>query len=291
MSARVDRRTDLLLSAPIGRVGADARARIRGRLVDGVTGAVADLPAGGVVDVGLASLRRSRSHPELVGVCEPPFTWKPAFVRRSLGLAAVRACAEGRFRGPASAVGPLAEQAVEEWRRTGWRTFHWEPWFAGLAGGGRAVVLAEAISWSTPVWAAFDWAAVGPRSVVGGPDDLWTCPAPRAVRLKGRCEARVRLDPIDGGPARPGSCEGASCGGVTALVSVCGGRPGDGWREELAYLALVAGLHTADRPVPVRVLGMWPEAAVYQAVEIDEDLLARAVDRVVGTVAATVAAT
>ncbi len=286
MTTRVGSRTELLVAAPVDPLDPDAWARIGGRLVDGVTGAVADLAPGAMVEVGLASLRRSRTHPELVGVADPPFAWKPAFVRRSLGLAAVRACAEGRFRSPADAVEPLAERAVEEWRRTGWRTFHWEPWFAGLAAGGRAVVLAEAISWSTPVWAAFDWSPMVPRCVIGGPDDRWTCPAPRTVRLKGRCEARVRLDPFGGRYARSGSGEGA-----TALVSVCGGTPGDRWTEELAYLALVARLCSMDRPVPVRVHGMWPDAGVHQTVEIDEDLLARAVDRVVATVGATVAVT
>jgi hypothetical protein len=285
VSARFGSTTELLLAGPTRPVATDALARIRGRLVDGVAGAVAHLPPGAPVEIGLASLRRSHLHPELIGVPDPPFAWKPAFVRRSLGLAAVRACAEGRYRGPAAAVGPLAEHAVEEWRRNGWRTFHWEPWFAGLNSASRAAVLAEAITWSTPVWATFDWTSLGPRSVVGGPDDQWTRPGPRTVRLKGRCEVRVHLDPVDGGPDRS-----ESAGGASALVSVCGGSPGDWWREELAYLALVAGVRSADRSVPARVLGMWPDVGMHRVVEIDEDLLSGAVDRVVCAVAATVAA-
>ena len=38
---------------------------------------------------------------------------------------------------------------MSEWRQTGWRTFHWEPWLAGLPAGARAVVLAEAVTWAT----------------------------------------------------------------------------------------------------------------------------------------------
>jgi hypothetical protein len=270
--------TERLLSPSDRPVGVEARTRIRCRLTDGVTAAVGDLPSGGALEVGLPTLRRARSRPEMVGAPEPPFAWKPAFARRSLGLAAVQACVEGRFHAPAAAVGPLAEQAVEEWRRTGWRTFHWEPWFAGLAAGGRAVVLAEAIAWSTPVWAAFDWASLGSRCDIGGPDDWWTCPpAPsaRAVRLRGRCELRVHLDGAAGG-----SAASAPGGGGTALVSVAGGGPGDGSREELAYLALVAGLSADDRPVPARVLGLWPDAAAHRTVEVDECVLTGAADRV-----------
>jgi len=285
MSHSTGTRTDALLAVPPRPVGDDARARVRDRLVDGVAGAVAGLPPGGLVEVALPSLRRARSRPESVGLAEPDFAWKPVFARRSLGLAAVRACVEGRFGGPAAAVGPLADRAVDEWRRSGWRTFHWEPWFDGLGAGGRAAVLAEATTWATPLWAAFDWAEFGPGVVLGGADDQWTCPGPRAVRLKGRCEVRVTIDP-PGGPAdTTGTAVGAS-----ALVSVSGGSPGGDWPEELSYLALVAGLRSTDRPVPARVLGLWPEAGAHRMVEVDGGLLGAAADRVVTTVALTAVA-
>ncbi len=266
-------------------IGNEVRDRIRGHLVDGVGAAVAGLAPGGLVEVTLASLRRARTHPDALGLTEAPFAWKPAFARRSLGLAAVRACAEGRFRAPAEAVGPLAAEAVGEWKRTGWRTFHWEPWYSGLGAGGRSVVLAEATTWATALWASFDWAALGPSAVIGGMDDLWTCPASRTVRCKGRSEVRVQV----ASAGDHSNASGPHTGGY-ALVSVSGGVPGDAWREELAYLALVAGLRSADRPVPVRVLGLWPDAGAERMVEVDEGLLAAAADRVVETVALTSAA-
>ena len=248
-------------------------ARVRDRLVDGVASAVGDLATGELVEVTLPLLRRAGSRPDGVDLAGDPFTWKPVFARRSLGLAAVRACAEGRYRGPSGAVGPLAEHAVDEWRRTGWRTFHWEPWFAGLGTGARAVVLAEATTWATHLWESADWVALGARARIGGPDDLWTCPGPRTVRLKGRCEARV--EPVSGGTG-------------TALVSVACGSPSSGWAEELAYLALVAALRAPDQPVPARVAGLWPEAGVRRTVEVDETVLAAAADRVVDTVSLVV---
>jgi hypothetical protein len=261
------------------------RSRVRDALVDGVAAAVAGAAAGDLVEVGLPILRRARSRPATLGLPEPAFAWKPAFARRSLGLAAVRACAEGRFRGPAEAVRPLAEEAVDEWRRTGWRTFHWEPWFAGLDAGARAVVLAGATTWATPLWTAADWAALGPRAVIGGVDDLWTCPGPGTVRLRARYEARVHPT-----PTRNDGCgvSGAEVGPV--LVSVSGGTPGDGWADDLAFLALVAGVHVPDRPVPSRVVGLWPESGLRRTVGIDESVLTAAAGRVASVVAVLAAA-
>jgi len=270
-------RTAALLAPSAGRVPADVLARVRGRLVSGVADASTGLPVGASLEVGLPLLRRARYQPEALARPAEPFAWKPAFVRRSLGLEAVRACAAGRFPGPSVAVGPLAERAVQEWRRTGWRTLHWEPWFAGLGPAARAAVLAEAVGWATPVWAAFDWAVLAPVADIGGADDVWSCPVDGDVRLKGRSELRVRLD---------GRVASGAAG--RARVSVSGGRPGDGWRDELAFVALVAGLGRKSRPAPSRVVGLWPEVGALHVVEIDEVALLGAVDRVVETVAVTV---
>ncbi|HEY5110332.1 MAG TPA: hypothetical protein VII96_12055, partial [Acidimicrobiales bacterium] len=253
---------------PVDELDDDAVTRVRARLESGVAHAAAGLAPGVSLEVGLPLLRRARYQPEQLGLADEPFAWKPAFVRRSLGLELVRACAQGRYRGPAHAVGPVADRAVEEWRRTGWRTYHWEPWLAGLGAGARSVVLAEAIVWATPLWATFDWAALLGTAELGAPDDRWSSAAGGPVHLKGRVEARVRPH-----------------GNRPSLVSVASGRPGDGWRDELAYLALVAALAAADRPVPSRVVGLWPECGYRLAVEIDEAALAGAVDRVVDTVA------
>ncbi len=268
-----------------GPVDTVTRERVIGRLVDGVGRATTDLAPTDRIEVTLAAVRRAYSCPETVGLPEPDFVWKPAFTRRSLGLAAVRACVDGRFRGPAVAVGPLAGYAIDEWRRSGRRTFHWEPWFAGLGAGGRAAVLAEAVTWATPLWTGFDWSEVGARSVVGGADDLWTCPVPGTVRLKGRTEARIGGGGDGGGPVRSQLSDG-----MTTLVSLSSGSPGGGWREELGYLALVAVLSQSGRPEPVRVTGMWPDAGVRRTVTVDEELLMATAERVVATVALTTAA-
>ena len=197
-------------------------------------------------------------------------------MRRSLGLAVVRACVDGRFRAPAEAAGPVASDAVAEWRRTGWRSFHWEPWFAGLDPGGRAMVLAEAVTWASALWSAADWSRLGPRAVLGAPDVVWACPGPHPVRLRGRTEVTVDI-----GGGQPGTVR---TGGATALVSVSGGRPQEGWPEELGFLALVAAVRYPERPVPARVLGLWPDSGDHLVVEVDGAVLASAAGRVVSTV-------
>ncbi len=270
--------TTTLVGAPSTAVDERIWAGLRQNLSTRIAPLVEGRAPGDQVKLSLSLLRQARSRPESLADPPEPFAWKPVFVRRSLGLAVVRACATRRFRSPAEAVGPVADQAVADWEQTGWRTYHWEPWLAGLAPGARAAVLAEATTWATSLWSSLDWEAFGPVPEIGGPDDTWVCPASRSVRLKGRCEMRVPLGD------RPGTVAGAPAGGSRGLVSVASGSPGATWGEELAYLALVAGLRTPIRPRPARVVGLWPEAGVYRIVETDEQVLAAAADRVVATV-------
>lgn len=255
--------------------------RWRQRLSSGIAPLVEHVGPGDPVLVTLPLLRRARSHPESLSAPEEPFAWKPVFVRRSLGLAVVEACVAGRFRTPAEAAGPVAEQAVAEWERTGWRTFHWEPWFAALGAGARATVLADAVCWATSLWSSFQWGALPVSPQIGGADDQWICPGDRVVRLKGRSEMRVQLP----GPPQVPLAQPRPAP-LVALVSVAGGCPGSAWSEELAYLALVATVRSPSRSVPVRVMGLWPDAGLHAVIEVDDDALAAAVERVLATVAA-----
>ncbi len=264
-----------LTAPPASRVVDDVRLRIRDRLVSDLATSIGELALGEQVEITLPLLRRAVAHPEPPAAREEPFAWKPIFVRRSLGLALVNACATGRFRSPCEGAGPVAADAVTEWRRTGWRTFHWEPWFAGLPLGARAVVLADAVGWASAVWSSFDWSGFAALPQIGGADDQWTCPALRTIRLKARSEMRVPL--TTSGPAPRGDqCATRQ----VALVSVSGGSPADGWPDELAYLALVAGLGSPSRPVPARVMGLWPDAGLRLTVDIDESALEGAAARV-----------
>jgi hypothetical protein len=258
--------------APIDPVD---RQLVRQRLLDTVPTLVDELPAPAQVVVTVPLLRQARRDPEALAGPEEPFAWKPAFVRRSLGLSAVDACFHHRFSTPGEAVGPIADEAVAEWRRTGWRTFHWEPWMAALSPAARSVALAEA----TAVWSSLDWAAFAPTIRIGGPDDQWVCTAPRTVRLKGRSELQIPLEPTtSGGSPR------------SALVSVASGMPMAGWDAELGFLALAASLRSPSRAVPARVVGLWPDAGEFRSVDITGGILTSAVDRVIACIAAVAGA-
>jgi hypothetical protein len=275
--------TRSLLAPPTTSVADRMWGEVRDRLLAGVVPRAEQLAPGAPLEINLAMLRQVRSHPETVTRPDPVFAWKPVFVRRSLGLAVVQACVDGRFRTPADAAATVAAEAVEEWRRSGWRTYHWEPWFAGLAPGGRAAVVADAVTWATALWSTFDWREFDPAPRLGGADDQWVLPADRTIRFKGRAELRV--------PVRPGGSGSVGSGAPPrpeAMVSVTGGSPGDRWAEELAYLGLVAGLRSPWRPVPARVVGVWPDAGATRMVAIDDASLIAAADLVVDTVATLV---
>jgi hypothetical protein len=280
-------RTRALVAPASIRIAPGFRAAVRADLVTRLGPLVAPLAPGDPLVVDSPLLRQARTRPEMLTGPQEPFAWRPVYVRRSLGLAVVDACARGRFPTPLAAAGPVVVDAVDRWEETGWRTFHWEPWVAGLAPGARAVVLAEAVGWASSLWSSLDWSAFDPLPQFGGADDQWVCPAVRTLRLKARPELRVPL--VGAAPGAPGGPTGGDRGAV-ALVSVSGGHPPETWRGELAYLALVASLRSPSRPVPVRVLGLWPDAGADRCVEIDEAALTGAADRVVGTVAAVVEA-
>jgi hypothetical protein len=92
--------------------------------------------------------------------------------------------------------------------------------------------------------------------------------------------------PLVGGPAR--SSEVGQTTAPVALVSVSGGSPPLSWSDELAFLALVAALRSPSRPVPARVAGLWPDSGHHLIVEIDDEALTAAADRVVATVSTAV---
>jgi len=280
--------TRALLAPAPAPVDDAVRARLRERLTGEMATAAGHLAPTDQVLITVPLLRQARQRPHRLAEPDGAFAWKPAFVRRSLGLSIVHACVTGRFATPLEAAGPVSSDAVADWTRTGWRTFHWEPWMAGLPAGARAAVLADAVGWASSLWTAFDWRAIPRLPEFGGAYDQWGCPTAHPVRLKARSELRVELD----GPDDPA---GPTAGSPvpdrpTVLVSVSGGCPGPGWSEELAFVALVAGVRSPSRPVPARVLGLWPDAGAHAAVDIDADTLMAAVDRVVVTLEAVAAA-
>ncbi len=260
-----------LLTAPPDVAPAHPPDRVLAHFVRQLAAACDGQPRWRELVVTLPTLRRALTKGGRHPASEEPFRWKPAFVRRSLGLAAIEACREGRYRSPAEAVGPVADDAVATWQRSGWRTYHWEPWLSYQPAGARAVVLAEATRWATSLWCAFDWSALGPTVRVGGPDEQWRCPPNGAVRLRGRVDLRVA------GPM-----------GEALVVTAAGAPPPDS-ECDLAFPALVAALSRPRRSIPRRVVGIWPDAGGHRIVDIGPSALERIAGRVVEAVMAMVA--
>ncbi len=295
VSPAVSTLTSQLLAPAATCVDDRARQRVRDQLLSTITSVVDTMAAGDPLVITLPLLRQAFLGSNLTMDLHEPFSWKPAFVRRSLGLAAIDACLKAhrkqRHSTPAQAVATVAGEAVAEWRRTGWRTFHWEPWYAGLSTGARSVVLADATTWASGLWSALDWSQLSSAPIIGGPDDQWICTAAQTVRLKGRSELRIAIDTGPCCHAHSGEQLSHRVGkriqegnSPLALVSVASGVPSGEWRSELGFLALVASLRSPSLPVPARIAGLWPESGEYRLIDVSADILTAATDRVLSTV-------
>ncbi len=271
--SRATELTEAVIAVPPHRVARGTVENLRERLAGGLAPVAAVVSRGGPLVVTLPLLCRPQTRSAAVGP-DDAFVWRPFFVRRSLGAAIVDECLRGRYRSPAEVAPTVLDDAVANWRRTGARRFHWEPWVAGLPPGGRANVLADAVTWATALWSSFDWSAFPDRPVVGGPMEQWTSPEARGVRLTSRTDLRVRASrPSDG---RDGSDS-------LALVSVLNGIPPPPGSAVLAYPALVAALRAPWRGPPSRSVGVWPDAGHVEWIDVDAAALDAAVDLVVET--------
>ncbi len=249
--------TDALVAPPVAVPSAEALGELRARLVGELTALVAELPDGEKLVLDDYHLRIAAFDP---GRCARPdiFTPSPRTTRRAVGLAAVDRCVRGRSPAPAAAVAEVLGAAVEELAVTGARVGPdaprppwWAVWYGGLGIGGRAVVEAEAVTWSSRLWTALSWERFERAPVVGGRDDWWSCPGVRQLTLKGRAEVRVAAE------------------GRQALLVMANGAPSPGWRIELGFPALVAALARGERGVPSRVVGTWPSCGQLRVLEVD----------------------
>lgn len=268
--------TDALTAPSVGPAPA-LDPVLRSSLSDGLARLEPRLPAG----------RRLRVDEYLLSTADPgglsspgspstePFRWSARTARRSVGLAAVRACYHGIHRTPAEAVAGVLERLAEDAGGSTGRGGSLGRWLAGLPSGARAAVQAEAVTWATRLHIALDWGSLPPGTVVGGRDEWWDCPSARRIGLRGRAEVRTSTT-LDGaaGPHRP------------VLFCLRPGVPGPTGRTELALPALVAALASPAGAPPARVVGWWPACGRTIVLEVDEDVLARAAASVVGAVGA-----
>jgi len=204
---------------------------------------------------------------------DSPFRWTPWTARRPIGVESVRACLSNPRLTPVQAtheaIARLIRRADDERRPDSL-----SGWLASLAIGGRAVVQAEAVVWTTQLLTALDWTKLG-RPAVGG-DRSVVVGSSGHVLLRGRIEVLARALSGDG-----------SFGPQPVLFSMMTGRPGPTARAELGLTALTVTLDDRHSEIPLRVIGWWPQCGRALVVPVDVALLSRTCEAVVATVRAT----
>ncbi|MHB1583574.1 MAG: hypothetical protein ACYCU7_05330 [Acidimicrobiales bacterium] len=270
--------TDALVAPVVGPVPV-LDPVVRSGLCDGLARLEGRLPAGQRlrVDEYLLSTSGADGHPPPVPPMAEPFRWSARTARRSVGLAAVRACYHGVHRTPAEAVAGVVERLAEDAGGSTGRGGSLGRWLAGLPSGARAAVQADAVTWATRLHIALDWGSLPPGTEVGGRDEWWDCPSARRIGLRGRAEVRTSTG---------GGSDAGTASARPVLFCLRPGGPGPTGRTELALPALVAALGSPTGAPPARVVGWWPSCGRAIVLEVDDQLLARAATSVVGAVGA-----
>lgn len=272
VSSRASWLTDALLAPPGEDVLPAELARLRADLACELRALGADLPPGERLQLDVFKVLVAHRHPERCMSGDNAFVASPRLCRRAVGVAAVNRCVRGLSPSPAVAVAEVLAGGLEDAElATGTaavRAPWWAEWYAGLPGGGRAVVQAEAVAWATQLVTALDWRRIARLPVIGGRDDWWQCPDGPQVVLKGRADVRS----FD--RRRP------------ALLVVAAGRCRADWRIELGYPGLVAALVRDAHAAPSRVVGLWPRSGQVRVLPVDLTTL-RATATAVAAAAAT----
>jgi hypothetical protein len=247
--------TDALLAPPGEDIAPGDLAGLRGDLTAELRALGSELPAGDRLQVDVFKVLVAHRHPDRCMAADDPFVASPRLCRRALGVAAVSRCVRGLSPNPAVAVAEVLQGGLEDASvasttaavKAPW----WAEWYAGLPGGGRAVVRAEAVAWATQLFTALEWGRIPRPPVIGGRDDWWQCPDEPKLVLQGRADVRS----FD--RRRP------------ALLVVGTGRCRTDWRVELGYPGLVASLVRDTHATPSRVVGVWPQSGQVRVLPVD----------------------
>jgi hypothetical protein len=268
--ARVAWLTDALLAPASEDVAPAALVELHDDLVRDLQALGSELPDGERLQMDGFKVRTAHRYPDRCMSFDDTFVPSPRSSRRAVGVAAVNRCVRGHSPCPAGAVREVLAEGLEDAsvaRGTGAvRAPWWASWYAGLPGGGRAVVCAEAVTWATQLLTAVDWSQV-PRPVIGGRDDWWPCPGGTPIVLKGRADVRSLV------------------GRRAALLVVGTGRCQADWRVELGYPGLVAALGRDAQVAPCRVVGVWPQSGQVRVLPVDLVALRATATAVVAAVA------
>jgi hypothetical protein len=163
----------------------------------------------------------------------------------------------GRARSPFEAVRARTHESAC-WVRDGSAcASQLDRWVAGLPAAGRTAVEAEAVTWTTRLWCALDWAALDHPPLIGR-DRWWDSPHSALLALRGRAEVRT----------------------ARGHLVVLSGPRRESVRSELALVALVEALRSRAAALPGRVIGWWPESGRVVRLEPEPAVLGLATEAV-----------
>lgn len=197
-----------------------------------------------------------------------PFSWSPTTARRLVGAAAARRVIEGGAPSPLLAV--RAEIARLSSAAGNDRPGSLAQWVHEAPRGLAAQLLAEATTWATELVTLLDWNRFATRTI-GGADPVWAVPGAPWITLRARRDVEVSLTEV---------------GGARAVLCLRAGRPTAEAARDLRIVALGDALTKPDRPVPTRVVGVWPAAGRSLSLEVSPADLAQAARDLVATATA-----
>jgi hypothetical protein len=192
-----------------------------------------------------------------------PFLWNARAARRVLGTPAARAVASGVAGDPLTAAASEVDRLATRSVRPGARPGGLALWLASAPEVVRSLCALEAAGWATSLLGCVETSSPLGSVAVGIPDAWFEVPG-APVTLHGRRDAAV------------GAPSGADC--RLSLLRLRDGLPGPRAVEGLALDGLVDALSAPERPLPARVVGVWPDAGVTLVVAFDGDV-ARAAAR------------
>lgn len=193
---------------------------------------------------------------------ERPFQWSPLHARRVLGMAAAKRVISGGSASPLGGVRAEISSVLRRAEQRGASPSSLATWLAEAPRGVRGAVLGQAANYATDLVTMLDWARLGERAKVGGPDPVWAVPGAPWASLRGRRDVEVALDPVRG---------------TRALICMRSKAPNHDSADDLRIVALVDALTHVNGPMATRVVGVWPEAGRSISLEVDGTDLDRAI--------------
>jgi hypothetical protein len=189
-----------------------------------------------------------------------PFSWSPRLAKRTLGLAALRACVHGTAKNPMEACEAVVAEAIARATGGAERSGSLGSWLASAPKPVRTLAIAYASSYATELWSALDWSAMAELPTIGARDDT-VVHRPAGLLLKGRAEVIVHH-----GNQRA----------FSPRLLVLGGTPQPEDLLTLGAAALTAALADRDGHVPSVMVGWHPAAGQAVVLPVDHIVLRRA---------------